>query len=186
MDLSSTAELLGNFGEFIGAVAVVITLVYVAAQVKHGKAALDENTRAIEREYEIKAGEALKEISDWVAQATRPRVQDESLAKLWLDGLGAKELNEVDEYRFSSMMHEEIWQSATTHSRMLSLGRSDLARSLEQTLATHINDNPGYKRHWNLNRQDLTTWGLKDLVQAVDAAVRTESPRVDESPLSKV
>jgi len=40
MDLMSTAQLLGNFGEFLGAVAVVLTLVYLTVQVR-------QNTQAI-------------------------------------------------------------------------------------------------------------------------------------------
>lgn len=37
MDLMATAQLLGNFGEFFGAIAVVATLIYLAAQVKQAK-----------------------------------------------------------------------------------------------------------------------------------------------------
>ena len=36
MDLMSTAQLLGNFGEFFGAIAVVVTLAYLATQIRHG------------------------------------------------------------------------------------------------------------------------------------------------------
>lgn len=39
MSLIEVSQLLGNFGEFLGAIAVVVTLIYLAAQVKH-------NTRA--------------------------------------------------------------------------------------------------------------------------------------------
>jgi hypothetical protein len=34
MDLMSSAQLLGNYGEFVGAIAVVATLAYLAAQVR--------------------------------------------------------------------------------------------------------------------------------------------------------
>ncbi len=37
MTLMETAQLLGNFGEFIGALGVVITLFYLAVQVRHSK-----------------------------------------------------------------------------------------------------------------------------------------------------
>jgi hypothetical protein len=40
MDLQATAQLLGNFGEFFGAIAVVVTLVYLAGQ-------LNQNTKAL-------------------------------------------------------------------------------------------------------------------------------------------
>ena len=37
MDLMETAQLLGNFGEFLSAIAVLVTLVYLALQVKQAK-----------------------------------------------------------------------------------------------------------------------------------------------------
>ena len=43
MDLMSTAELLGNFGEAIGAIAVVVSLVYLALQLRLNTKALKAN-----------------------------------------------------------------------------------------------------------------------------------------------
>ena len=34
MDLMDTAQLRGNFGEFVGAIAVVVTLVYLSVQIR--------------------------------------------------------------------------------------------------------------------------------------------------------
>ena len=167
MDLQATAQLLGNLGEFIAAIAVVVTLIYLAAQVKHGKAALDANTEAMEREYELKTEEALKVISESVAQMRRPMIQDAGLAELWLEGLSGKDLSELDEFRFGSMLHEAIWQSATMYGRMKTLGRPDLASSIEQSLVRQTSDYPGYGKHWDLNQQNLTLWGFGELVQAV-------------------
>lgn len=48
MDFMNTAQLLGNIGEFVGAIAVVVTLIYLAAQVRHGREATDANTRSLE------------------------------------------------------------------------------------------------------------------------------------------
>ena len=48
MDLQDTAQLLGNFGEFVGAIAVVITLAYLAIQVRHSRTATEANTRQLE------------------------------------------------------------------------------------------------------------------------------------------
>ena len=41
-------EATGAIGEVVGAVGVIITLVYVAIQVRHGKRSTDANTRALE------------------------------------------------------------------------------------------------------------------------------------------
>ena len=35
MDHQAFAQLLGNYGEFVGAIAVVVTLVYLARQIRH-------------------------------------------------------------------------------------------------------------------------------------------------------
>jgi hypothetical protein len=43
VDHQTFAELLGNYGEFIGSIAVLLTLIYVAIQVRHGKNLLEEN-----------------------------------------------------------------------------------------------------------------------------------------------
>ena len=46
MGLMSTAQLLGNLGEFVGAIAVVIALAYIAVQVRHSREATEANTRS--------------------------------------------------------------------------------------------------------------------------------------------
>jgi len=48
MDHQAFAQLLGNYGEFLGAIAVVITLAYLAVQIRHSKIALDANTRSVQ------------------------------------------------------------------------------------------------------------------------------------------
>lgn len=47
MDHQAFAQLLGNYGEFVGAIAVVVTLAYLAVQVRQSKAATDVNTTAL-------------------------------------------------------------------------------------------------------------------------------------------
>ena len=48
MDLMSTAQLLGNIGEFVGALGVIGSLVYLAIQVRHGAEQSRLNTKAVE------------------------------------------------------------------------------------------------------------------------------------------
>ena len=49
---------LGALGEFIGAIAVVVTLVYLALQVRHGREALTANTRELEQSSRLQIAEA--------------------------------------------------------------------------------------------------------------------------------
>ena len=50
MDHQSFAALLGNYGEFVGAIAVVVTLGYLAAQIKQNTAQLQEKPQSIDQD----------------------------------------------------------------------------------------------------------------------------------------
>ena len=47
MEIQATAQLLGNIGEFVGAIAVVATLIYLALQTRLNTRSTDENRRAV-------------------------------------------------------------------------------------------------------------------------------------------
>jgi hypothetical protein len=53
MPFQEVMAILGNLGEFIGAIAVVATLFYLAVQVRHGKEATEANTRSLEESRKI-------------------------------------------------------------------------------------------------------------------------------------
>ena len=53
MDHQAFAQLLGNYGEFVGAIAVVGTLFYLALQVRHSKEATEANTRSIDENRKV-------------------------------------------------------------------------------------------------------------------------------------
>jgi hypothetical protein len=72
MDLMSSAQLLSNVGEFVGAVAVVLTLVYLAIQVRHSKIALEANTRSLDENQRL-------------AVARTYQSRTDSLNDLWSD-----------------------------------------------------------------------------------------------------
>jgi len=44
MDLMSTAQLLGNFGEFVGSIAILVTLVYLSIQVRKSQIAAEADS----------------------------------------------------------------------------------------------------------------------------------------------
>ena len=58
MDHQAFAQLLGNYGEFVGAIAVVATLFYLAVQVRHSKDAVEANTRLLDANRSLALGQA--------------------------------------------------------------------------------------------------------------------------------
>ena len=56
MDHLTFAQLLGNYGEFVGAIAVVVTLGYLAVQVRHSREATEANTKSLKAAARFESG----------------------------------------------------------------------------------------------------------------------------------
>ncbi|MGK0223180.1 MAG: hypothetical protein ACI9ON_002423 [Limisphaerales bacterium] len=86
MDHQSFAQLLGNYGEFVGAIAVVITLIYLTIQIRQNTKALQMNAASerLGRDYEI----------------VLPVIENRAFAEVWVKGGDSvDELDEVDQQR---------------------------------------------------------------------------------------
>ena len=82
MDLMYTAQLLGNFGEFIGAIAVVVTLAYLAVQVKHSKEATEASVQSAEAAHKLALANNHIARVDLITRSLRDMAASESLAGL--------------------------------------------------------------------------------------------------------
>ena len=54
--MGETIEILGNLGEFIGAVCIVITLVYLSIQVRHSRSLMEANNVVTEENTRLAKG----------------------------------------------------------------------------------------------------------------------------------
>ena len=145
MSLIETSQLLGNFGEFFGAMAVVATLIYLAVQVR-------QNTQQMRR-VEMNAGQA---------QFSVPRmaiVSDRDLAELLVKAAQAPgELDAVDQLRLDTLRNEMMWAFFHTwdRARYGSVDREDWETSTRPGLAQFLADEGG-SRWWDANRQGFNT-----------------------------
>jgi len=64
MDYFAIAQLLGNIGELVAAIAVVATLFYLAVQVRQSKDATNANTRSLEQSREFALNESAVDASN--------------------------------------------------------------------------------------------------------------------------
>ena len=117
-------EVLGNLGEFLGAIAVFGTIVYLAIQVRLSREATEANTAAINRSASQFMHQTRTESSRWMAS-------DPALTEILMRGLADNDaLSEEEWARFvficaaaihpyeqafldyrDGRMSEEIWQS---------------------------------------------------------------------------
>ena len=57
MGIGELSEILGNIGDFVGSVAVLVTLIYLAVQVKHSRELLEENRKiSLSQVYQTRVG----------------------------------------------------------------------------------------------------------------------------------
>jgi hypothetical protein len=144
MDLQSTAQLLGNIGEFVGSIMVVVTLVYLALQVRQSKGLLEENRRiALIQAYGIRTGYRL----NWHENQLESGVA-EVLAKIgWRYGRPADDhespanyeievLTPAEQIQLRNLMQMQVIQlDHTLYQASLSLLDDDLIRNVELRIA---------------------------------------------------
>jgi hypothetical protein len=136
MDHQAFAQLLGNYGEFVGAIAVVVTLGYLAFQIR-------QNTRQLR-------GEAVLSVNEAAAYTLRAVRDDPELLSLCVranarwDSIGPREQARVHLYNSEQMSYCEsaynLWmQGALDEATYLS----------RENVIVSVLTNPGAESWWN-------------------------------------
>ena len=144
MDHESIAQLLGNYGEFVGAIGVVITLAYLAFQIR-------QNTRATRAASHHSIVEALN-------QGNLLQAQDAELANIFLTGTADRaQLSDTDRQRFDMLcltyfhVFDSLWYSAK-----IGTAEHDLLLSEEKGFS-HLMNSPGVYEWWEANPYAFST-----------------------------
>ena len=88
-------EALGNLGDFLGGIAVIITILYLAFQVRQNTAALRAQSR--------------QEIVESYRSFNRPFISDPTVAGVWDQGLRSfPNQEEPDRSRFAALLVDQI------------------------------------------------------------------------------
>lgn len=135
-------ETLGNLGDFLGGVGVIITLIYLAVQIR-------QNSRLVEQSMHLAHAQALREGNP--AQTSMLAIsQKAELSNIVLRGLGSyRGLSSDERIRFNFAFGSLISALAMNHSQQITLGIledpriSTQAESLRQFLGA-----PGGREWW--------------------------------------
>ena len=136
---------IGALGEIIGAVAVVLSLVYVARQVQ-------ANTSAVR-------SAAYTSVASDVASQFSTFSQDESLSRLWGEvlegGLTRADLEVGDRYRlgFATLAILNTWQNAYIQAERE--GLIDL-EAVTQMFSSRLTKSAFFQEFWEQNRGELS------------------------------
>ena len=102
-----TLEDLGNVGEFVGALAVVASLIYLAIQVRQNTKQMAENGK------EAKLA-ALERAVQTASQFRFAMIRDAGVADIWLRGSrGLRDLNEQEALRFYLLVSDLLFNHET-------------------------------------------------------------------------
>jgi hypothetical protein len=102
--MAETIHLLGSLGEFVGAIAVVLTLVYLAIQVRHGSALLAANNAAMGENARLARAAAMDRYSDAVSRWRGRLIENGEVALLWQKALHGGAMDELSRVRLQNLL----------------------------------------------------------------------------------
>lgn len=132
---------LGNIGAFLGGIGVVVTLAYLAIQIR-------KNTQSVR-------SSALHSISTSISEFMDRIAQDPALTKLWFDGRsGTVELSDADRQRHNLLLMSLVrrWENAY-HQNRAGMLESASWSGMREGLALVVSP-PGAQAWWK-NAQSL-------------------------------
>ncbi len=104
-------EAIGAIGELIGAVGVIVSLVYLATQIRHSSRLMGEHSRALRVA-------AIDQIAAGFSRFRDPLIRDPAIAALWLKGTkDYGSLDEVELVRCSRLFQELFFGHQNVYAR---------------------------------------------------------------------
>ena len=143
MDHQAFAQILGNYGEFVGAIAVVITLVYLSLQIRQNTNAMEENKKAVVA--------AAHRASSWGhAEWNTECAKDEELARLTFEStqMEMPQFDDFEWFRFT-LMARSVVQRILDNYMQQQLGFSD--DEYADSALNHLRgllEFPAWKQFW--------------------------------------
>ena len=167
MTLIETSEVLGNIGEFVGSIAVLVTLIYLAVQVRYSKDLLEENRK-------IALGQVSQTTTGFRLELQRLREQPNVVELREKVEQGEAVYGELHKKNFDQLSNQEkmLWRSIQAQFAIMiddgmyqaTLGLVDeqdqeiLESSARQSMPYwEYFDNyvPSRLKHWYIKQQDI-------------------------------
>ena len=158
---------LGALGEFVGAFAVVATLIYLSVQVRRSKEAMEENSRLIH-------AAVLETTFTHFSQFRRHIIDNSDVARIWREGCADHELlNDDDSVRFEQLGEELVYGFNSVFGQATAAGNEELSQGLPSGLAARVSIAPGLRTIWERIRSILTATGRSRFAEAVDKEIES-------------
>jgi len=142
-------EALGNIGDFIGDIAVVVTLIYLAVQIRQNTRQLGESAKLSRIQARDVAFQSFSEFRSKV-------VSNADVAELYLRGLRDPDCLEPRyRLRFNMLAGELFYLLQTSLQRVTELGGADADETIRGLGIESILRSPGIVKWWINNRSEF-------------------------------
>ena len=166
MDHQSFAQLLGNYGEFVGAIAVVVTLFYLAVQIKHSSELMKQNIRQMEVM-------ALNQHDELVGAWRMNLYSNELISELWIKGsLPDTEFNELDAFRFQNLVVDFFQRSRTSFVAAKAAGHTGQMEMTARNVAARLAFSTGVRAIWERAGRGFSELVEPDFVRYIEEALK--------------
>ncbi len=157
MDLTQLA----NLGEFIGGVAVLVTLIYLTLQLRQA------NALAL-AEAQQNSNEAF---SRW-----RQMIAAEGLNEIWLKALDEDDLSPQEAQRLYLAICELAYAAIATTENQVAVGNRDYATRAHRAVAGEL-QSASMRVIWKRVASNLQAYGFNDFASVVTGLVESEEMR---------
>ena len=156
---------LGSIGELVSAVAVVVSLVYLAFQIRQNTRQIDENTKAAQ-------AAAFDSSINHTFMARATIIENEDLARIYLEGSkDPKALSEEDLLRYRLILHNILWSIWNMQSQARVGQLSSETWGAQQATLERIAKTAGFKWFWANYAQEFGA-SFQRIVADLEAKLR--------------
>lgn len=182
--MTEAIQTLGNLGEFIGAIGVVATLIYLSIQVRHSRTLIEASNAATEENTRLVKAAAMDRYNEVVSRWRGRLIENEKVATIWNNALRGEPVEGADAVRLENLWIDWINTYRANFRRADAVGDEGLKRQAVRSVVTWTRDCPLFLKMWEWARpfnEDSST----DFVTAVDQALAFTdvATPVEESPL---
>lgn len=162
-------EAISTVAEIVGAAAVVVSLIYLAMQIRQNNRQVEEQVRALRLQAYDQAGADFSTLRLHVSG----NPQRASVWRRAKQSYSALEQNE--KAQANEMLHELLWAYQNIFSRMQGGAEDEVLKNLVDKNLGHWMDNPGFREWWRTERKTPYSVMFESLVHDVCSRIEKEA-----------
>ena len=167
-------EAISTVAEIVGATAVVISLIYLAAQIRQNNRRVEEQTRALRLQAYDAAGADFSALRLQIGGSTQ-------LSSLWRRSKGSYVSLAPDEKaQANELLHELMWAYQNIISRMEGGTTDEVLWKLADKNVGYWMGNRGFREWWRTEQKTPFTDEFEAIVDRVCSRIDTEEARASE------